>query len=134
MKAAKKNEYLIVVEDSDDDYEITLAALEQGSKPDLEIFRAKNAHELMSILTNQTYLPKLIIMDLNLPGQDGTNILAELKENSLYKELNVVILTTSDHHKDAELCELYGAKQVLHKNIDMDKFFSDIAAFKKLWF
>jgi CheY-like chemotaxis protein len=44
--------------------------------------------------------PDLILLDLNLPGMDGREVLAEIKEDDALKSIPVVILTTSSAERD----------------------------------
>jgi CheY-like chemotaxis protein len=44
--------------------------------------------------------PDLILLDLNLPGKDGLQVLTELKEDEVLKPIAVVVLTGSCDEED----------------------------------
>ena len=60
-------------------------------------------------------LPALIILDLNLPRQDGRKTLRYLKESPVFTDIPVVILSTSESKIDMETCEKLGAVSYIQK-------------------
>jgi CheY-like chemotaxis protein len=49
-------------------------------------------------------IPLLVLLDLNLPGLDGYQVLARLKADRRAKRIPVIILTTTDDPRDVERC------------------------------
>jgi CheY-like chemotaxis protein len=49
-------------------------------------------------------LPDLLLLDLNLPGRTGAEVLAEVKAHPTMRRIPVVILTSSDADKDVTTC------------------------------
>ena len=47
-------------------------------------------------------LPCLIVLDVNLPGVNGRELLQSIRENELLKHLPVVLFSTSSSHPDRE--------------------------------
>ena len=45
-------------------------------------------------------LPEIVLLDLNLPKKDGREVLREIKEDDVLKNIPVVVLTTSGAEKD----------------------------------
>ncbi len=46
--------------------------------------------------------PDLVLLDLNLPGKDGREVLAEVKEDPILRSIPVVVLTSSNHERDVQ--------------------------------
>jgi Response regulator containing a CheY-like receiver domain and a GGDEF domain len=59
--------------------------------------------------------PSLIVLDLNMPELDGRETLKALKSNSAYKDIPVVIVTTSSNSIDKDVCKRLGASLYLIK-------------------
>lgn len=55
------------------------------------------------------YQPDVIILDIMLPGVDGLDVLAELKENPTTKEIPTIIFTNRDEKSDRERADSLGA-------------------------
>ncbi len=47
-------------------------------------------------------LPKLIVVDINMPNMNGLELLEKLKSDNEYKSIPVIMLTTSDNRRDIE--------------------------------
>lgn len=67
-------------------------------------------------------LPLLILLDLNLPGLNGYQILEAIKGQSSTRHIPVVILTTSDSPDEIEKCYALGCNIYLTKPIEYDQF------------
>ena len=59
--------------------------------------------------------PSLIVLDLNMPEMDGRQTLKALKSNPSYKDIPVVIVTTSSNSIDNDVCKRLGASLFLIK-------------------
>ena len=70
--------------------------------------------------------PDLILLDLNLPGGNGRDILKQIKSNEKFKFIPVVVLTSSDHEEDLKTVYSEGANAYVRKPIDADHFFNVI--------
>src|ERR1041384_3520439 len=53
-------------------------------------------------------LPLLLLLDLNLPGLDGYQVLARLKADARTKHIPVIILTTTDEPYEIQRCYALG--------------------------
>ena len=63
-------------------------------------------------------LPGVVILDLNLPNQNGIDILNLLKQNELYKNIPVYIFTNSDHPRHRQQALSAGAIDFITKPYD----------------
>lgn len=69
-------------------------------------------------------LPDLVILDLNLPGIGGLEILRAISSDPRLEHLPVVVLTTSDHGTDIEGALTSGATDYLLKPYGLDEWSS----------
>ena len=67
-----------------------------------------------------------MLLDLNLPGTDGRDILAEIKSSDDFKKIPVIVLTTSSDERDIESCYEAGANSYVHKPVDFDALITHI--------
>ena len=65
--------------------------------------------ETLHRLSQAGRLPCLVLMDLNTPGGDGRDALQAIKTRAEWKDLPVVILTTSSNPRDLASCQNAGA-------------------------
>lgn len=78
--------------------------------------------------------PGIILLDLNMPGVDGRDVLEQLKASDQHKEIPVIVLTTSSDPRDIEECYRIGANTYIQKLVDLDKFIAAIKRLKEYWF
>lgn len=77
----------------------------------------ENGKQVLSYLEqcNENTRPAAIILDLNMPTLDGRQTLQRLKAMPDYKDIPVVIVTTSASKMDKEMCQRLGAAMYLIK-------------------
>ena len=66
--------------------------------------------------------PMLILLDLNLPDMQGTDILAEVKKDERLKRAPVVVLTTTDDKAEIQRCYDLGCNVYITKPVDYESF------------
>ena len=76
----------------------------------------------------------MILLDLNLPGTDGREVLAEIKADPQLKEIPVIVLTTSSDDRDVQACYQAGASSYIQKPVDLDGFMRAIERLNDYWF
>ena len=81
----------------------------------LDIDFVENGRQVFDYLKKDLPLPALIVLDLNMPELDGRQTLQKLKASQEYKEIPVVIVTTSSNKVDIEICNRLGASRYLVK-------------------
>jgi two-component system, chemotaxis family, response regulator Rcp1 len=69
-------------------------------------------------------IPQLVVLDLNLPKSDGSDVLRCIRETPEYAGIPVVVLTSSDSPKDRQTIESLGANCFITKPSDLDEFLS----------
>lgn len=66
--------------------------------------------------------PCLVLLDLNLPGCSGVEVLTRLKSDARTKHIPVIILTTTDDPHEIEQCYALGCNAYLTKPIEYEQF------------
>lgn len=66
--------------------------------------------------------PLLVLLDLNLPDMQGTDILQRLKSDDRLRRAPVVVLTTTDDKVEIERCYDLGANVYITKPVDYESF------------
>lgn len=135
---------LLIIEDNDDDYEATTRALKSASGFSMKnaIVRFDNGNSALEYLRREgkysdvtlSPRPGMILLDLNMPGISGQEVLMEIKSNEFLRDIPVVILTTSDNEKDVEQCYKAGANTYIKKPVNIDNFFEAIKRLSEYWF
>ncbi len=99
---------IFLAEDDLDDQDIFRQAIREVS--DTVFFKAfDDGVELMETLNRNRPLPDVLFLDLNMPRKSGFECLAEIKGDSMLKDIHVVILSTSTHPQNIHYCYKYGA-------------------------
>jgi chemotaxis family two-component system response regulator Rcp1 len=128
---------ILLVEDSPGDVDLTLEALE-GCKIRNTISVVNDGEEAMAFLHRSgkypaASRPDLILLDLNLPGMNGSEVLTAIKDDADLKRIPVVILTTSKEEEDILRSYNLRANCYITKPIDLPHFLSVVAAIEDFW-
>lgn len=112
---------ILLVEDNDDDAHLTTEAF-KAAGIEAPIVVAQDGLEALSCLARGETLPRLILLDLNLPKLSGHQILERIRAAPRTATLPVVILTSSV--EDADLARSYalGANSFVRKAVDFAEF------------
>jgi CheY-like chemotaxis protein len=78
-------------------------------------------------------LPRVLLLDLNLPGIDGFEVLRWVRSQHALRNLRVVVLTSSDHISDVNKAYQLGASSFLVKPADLDSLIQIMASFRGYW-
>lgn len=66
--------------------------------------------------------PDLVLMDLNMPKHDGTDVLRGIRQNPEYSAVPVVVLTSSESPRDEQEAMRLGATRFIKKPSNLDDF------------
>jgi CheY-like chemotaxis protein len=133
---------LLVVEDSDEDFEALSRIVDRISTFDLLIYRCIDGDDALDFLNldgkyrdlQNRPNPDLIFLDLNLPGTDGREVLATIKSAQNLKTIPVVVLSTSSDPKDIAACYQAGANSYMLKPMKFDKLRDTVQVLLDYWF
>jgi len=91
---------ILLVEDSAADVRLTQEIVRDLEAPS-ELHVAPDGDAALSFLRRaEGPRPDLVLLDLNLPGKDGRELLAELRSDPDLRTIPVVVLTTSGAPED----------------------------------
>jgi CheY-like chemotaxis protein len=130
---------ILVVEDSDDEFYILKRVIKKIS--DLPLERCARGAEVSEYLLRRLGddepgwlpLPRLILLDLNMPGKTGHQVLAELKADPRLRRIPVVIMTTSNNPRDVSYCYDNYASGYVVKPVDLDELTKSVKAILDYW-
>jgi CheY-like chemotaxis protein len=77
--------------------------------------------------------PDLILLDLNLPGRDGREVLEEIKEDPELRTIPVIVLTTSAEAIDVERAYKSYVNAYITKPLNLDAFASVARSIEDFW-
>ena len=64
----------------------------------------------------------LLLLDIRMPKVDGVDVLRNVKQNPLWQNMPVIMLTTTDDPREVDRCHALGCNSYVHKPVDYDKF------------
>lgn len=130
---------ILLVEDSDRDAELTLAALEQNKLAN-EVVVAHDGAEALDYLTGRGAFsnqpnppPAVVFLDLKMPGIDGLEVLRQIRSAPSLKHLPVVMLTSSREEQDLLQSYKLGINAYVVKPIGFDQFMQAVRQLGFFW-
>ncbi len=132
-----------IVEDSDEDFyvfERVLQTLDVLPKSTYNLLRFRDGDEVLNYLFRegeyeelQAPPPAAILLDLNLPGTDGREVIVRVKQDPNLKTIPIIVLTTSSNPQDVESCYRYGANSYLVKPMGVSEMQKMVTMLFKYW-
>jgi CheY-like chemotaxis protein len=122
---------ILYADDDAEDRELMTEALSQVD-PEISCIVADHGLKALQILDDADELPDYIFLDVNMPVMNGKETLQKLKKDNRYKEIPVVIYSTTNNQK--EIGELYslGATTFIHKHNNFELMCAALETFVKL--
>ena len=77
--------------------------------------------------------PDLILLDLNLPGMDGCQVLTRIKSDPFLRTIPVVVLTTSEAEEDILQTYQAGANTYISKPGEYSRYRELVATLEHYW-
>jgi len=116
---------ILMADDDDEDVDIFKDVLTELAY-DLNLEVAANGIELMKMLGESEVSPELIFLDLNMPLKNGMVCLQEIKANQRWKDVKVIILSTSSHQDQKKAAYDKGADFYMVKSSNYVDFKNSI--------
>lgn len=129
---------ILLVEDDPGDVELTLETMKQ-SKILMNVNVANDGIEALDYLHRKgkfknSPVPDLILLDLNLPLKDGSEVLREIKKDEKLRLIPVIVLTTSKAEEDIIKSYGLGANCYITKPVGFEQFVSVVRSIEEFWF
>jgi CheY-like chemotaxis protein len=123
---------VLLVEDSPQDVRFVREALAESGEVHLDVLT--NGSDVIPVLESRPELPDLILLDLNLPGLRGDQVLRAIRARPNMSRVPVVILSSSRAPEDVRLCYEQHANSYIVKPLEYDQFRDAILSLERYWF
>lgn len=128
---------ILLVEDNPSDVYLTEVALQEAAI-ESRLHVTEDGETAMAFLRREARFaeaprPEIVLLDLNLPGKDGRQVLAEIKSDEALRSIPVIVLTTSTAPSDVARCYDLHANCYITKPVDFDQFESVVRTIENFW-
>jgi two-component system cell cycle response regulator DivK len=112
---------VLLIEDNEQNLELAQYLLEEAG---LTVEAARNAFEARQAMSREQ--PALVLMDIDLPGIDGLDLVSEIRRKPQWRQLPVVALTAHAMRGDRERFLAGGCNGYISKPIQVSSFVADV--------
>ncbi len=131
---------LLIVEDSPADRLIIERAIEEAQLK-CEFRMVNDGQQALNYLNGlgdyadrDAYpLPTLLFLDINMPVMNGKETLKAIRAHERFFGLPVIMLSTSDHDNDINVCYKLGANAFITKPVSLDSFIRTLIKVDEFW-
>jgi two-component system, response regulator len=131
---------ILLVEDDANDAELTLRAFRARNLAN-QVFVARDGAEALAFFFGEDghplrdigVMPRVILLDLNLPKVDGLEVLRRLRADERTRTLPIVVLTSSTEEPDIAAAYRLGANSYIVKPVDFESFARAVSEVGLYW-
>jgi CheY-like chemotaxis protein len=131
---------VLLVEDNPRDVRLTQRAFAQAGLPH-ELRVVRDGDEALAYLRREGAFkdpgssprPDVILLDLNLPRMSGHDVLQCLKQDTRFRQIPIIVLTTSGRPDDVRLAYEAGANAYLLKPVEFARFTEIMGQLGRFW-
>jgi CheY-like chemotaxis protein len=132
-----KEIHILLVEDNEGDIILTTEALEEG-KIINKVSVVKDGKQAIDFLNKKEPFekatqPNLILLDINLPKKNGHEVLQYIKGSKSFRQIPIIMLTTSSSEKDITEAYNHYANCFITKPVDVNEFMQAVAKIENFW-
>jgi CheY-like chemotaxis protein len=130
-----KEIHILLVDDNEGDILLTKEALKDARIIN-KISIANDGLEAIRLLREnlaREEMPDLILLDINLPRMNGTEVLEVIKNDPELKRIPVIMLTTSSAEKDILASYNNHANCYITKPVDLERFMDVVRTIEDFW-
>jgi two-component system response regulator len=125
--------YVMVVEDSEDDWTMIERALQHEANLRNEIVRARDGVEALELLFERDALPAVVLLDLKLPRLNGLEVLIRIRAERRTELLPVVVLTNSIEQEDVQAAWRANTNSYIRKPMTPEDFMQVVRDLGLYW-
>ena len=123
---------VLLVEDSEDDILIVERAFKTlGLGHELHAFAT--GEDALTHVERERLRPDLVLLDINLPGLSGFEVLRRLRINPLVRTVPITVLSASERERDVSEAYEAGANSYLVKPIKFEQFTHLLRQWNDYW-
>jgi CheY-like chemotaxis protein len=124
---------IVVVED-DKIAQIGIKKIFGAVDIDIDLVMASNGQEGLDYFDkSEAEGTDLVLLDLNMPVVNGFEFLAGIRQSSKFKDLPVIVHTTSDNEEDLKKCRALGIGGYFVKNVDYSVYKETLECIANYW-
>ena len=120
---------ILLVDDNEDEIDLARRAFARTS-PDVAVEVARDGQAALDYLfcasekakIDPAAMPRVVLLDLNMPGLSGLEVLRRLRADERTRRLPVVVLSSSAQLSDIANCYDHGANSYVRKPVDFARF------------
>ena len=128
---------ILLVEDSPSDVRLIREVLREHAFK-VQITVARDGVEALDHLHRSEYgsaqRPDIILLDFNLPRKNGREVLAEVKSSPAFKQIPVLVMTSSQADEDVSEAYALNANCFITKPADLNQYVKVVHAIEDFWF
>lgn len=134
--------FTVLVADDDPDDQLLIKDAFSEVRPDAQVDFVSDGVELLEYLRRQgrfadlidTPLPRLVLLDLNMPVKDGREALFEIKSDPSFWRTPIVIFSTSTAAIDIRRAYQLGANSFITKPASFERLVEIVRVVDSYWF
>jgi CheY-like chemotaxis protein len=132
---SRKSPDMLVADDDDDDRLLLKEAIEQ-CRQEVRLTFTSDGDELLAYLSARAGdgLPDLVLIDMYMPKRNGFEVLKELKNDSVFRRIPVIVFTGSGSDEEAARCYELGANTVIRKPSTFNQLTEVVKIICDYWF
>lgn len=130
---------ILYAEDSLNDIELTLAAFQESNLVN-QVDVVRDGEEVLDYLfyrgryeNREKITPSFVLLDIKMPKLDGIEVLKIIRNSEIYKNLPVVMLTSSQMETDVIQSYMLGVNAFVVKPIDFKEFVNAVKGIGYFW-
>jgi CheY-like chemotaxis protein len=131
--------FILMVDDDSDDCLLATDAFEQ-SGAEGSLVCVEDGYKLLDFLSGtgdyegkNGLPPAVILLDLNMPGKGGCELLREIKDYPQFRKIPIVVFTTSREEQIVDKCLRLGARSFVTKPADFSDWIRIMRSLADKW-